>query len=203
MSLAQIRSGTHGAAHRRALTLVGPPFTDTFDTALDTANRWKGTTYSVSVVGGRLRVPCLSSGPQASTAAVFDLNSYDVWVQLPTVPSPGTGTKQTQLIIKSGSNSAAFNITGSTLGISMSLTGQSNTSVTYNSTNHQWLRFRMSGGNLLWQSSPDNITWTTLRTFAAPTWITGGLVAVVLTSSFYGSETTDTYAEFDNFCVAA
>lgn len=196
-----MRGGVIAGARRRTVAPATPPVVDTFDTTVDTTTKWTGTTYGVSVISGRLRVPCLSSGPQASTAASFDLNSYDVWVQIPTVPAPGTGTKQTQFIIKSGSNSAAFNITGSTLGIAMALTGQSNTSVTYNSTSHQWLRFRLSAGNLLWQSSPDNVTWTTLRTFAAPAWITGGLVAVVLTSSFYGTEATDTYAEFDNFCV--
>lgn len=197
-----ISPGVIAGSRRRTVVVVGPPVTDTFTSAtLDTASKWKGATYGVSVVSGRARIPCSNTFPQMSTGAVFDLTKYDVWLQMPTVPSPGNGTKQTQFLIKSGSNNAMFNITGSTLGIALTLTGQANTSVTYNATNHQWLRFRVSGGNLLWQSSPDDVTWTTLRSFAAPTWVTGGLVEVVITSSYYGSETEGTYAEIDNFCV--
>lgn len=195
-------AGVVAGSRRRTVVVTTPPVVDTFTSAtLDTTSKWKGTTYGVSVVAGRLRVPCSNTFPQASTGAAFNLNLYDVWVQMPTVPSPGTGTKQTQFLIKSGSNSASFNLTGATLGIAFTLTGQANTSVTYNATNHQWLRFRVSGGNLLWQSSPDNVTWTTLRSFAAPAWVTAGLLEVVLTSSYYGTEVEGTFAEFDNFCV--
>lgn len=181
----------------------GPPVVDTFTAAtLDTATKWKGATYGgLSIVSGRLRVPCSNSFPQAATGAVQDLTKHDVWVEVPTLPSLGNGSKQTQFLLNKTSNYAGFNFPGTTGSIALQLTGQTTTYVTYNATAHRWARFRLSAGDLLWQVSPDNVTWTTVRTFAAPAWITGGLVDAVLSSSYWGTETEGTFAEFDNFCA--
>jgi len=40
------------------------------------------------------------------------------------------------------------------------------TTLTYNATNHRWLRITNTGGNWLWETSPDGTTWTTRRTKA-------------------------------------
>lgn len=49
--------------------------------------------------------------------------------------------------------------------ISTSMT-TSHTAVTYNSTNHRWLRIRRQGGTIYFDTSPDNVTWTNLHTSA-------------------------------------
>lgn len=48
------------------------------------------------------------------------------------------------------------------------------TSTAYNSTAHRWLRLRheTAGNRMLWQTSPDGITWTTQRTVTS--WSTLG-----------------------------
>jgi hypothetical protein len=82
----------------------------------------------------------------------------------------------------------------------MNITGGPQVSVTYSAVNHVWFRFRIDIGFLLWETSPDKLTWTILRTYGVPSWMTqGNLVFVALNSGYYGAETSPGYAEFDNF----
>jgi len=197
-----VRGGVIASSQRRGAIITNPPISDTFSTTFSTTN-WAGNSYGVSTVSGRLRIPCTSSYPQAETAAVFDINLYALWIELPTVPVAGNGTTQTHFAIENSGRSslASFNLSGAPLSIAMQLTGSSTTFLTYNATNHRWLRFRLLSGNLLWEVSPDKITWTQIRTIAAPAWATAGSLRVLVDSSYYGTETAPGNAEFDNFNV--
>lgn len=166
-----------------------------------TLAKWNGSTYGVDIVSGRLRIPCSNSYPQAAIAASpgQDLTAYPLSVQMPTTPAAGTGTTQTHFNLSNGSNGVHFNLNGAPLNFSMGGSGLATSWLTYSATAHQWLRFRLSGGNLLWETSPDDATWTVRKTVTAPSWITSAPVGVTLDSSYYGTETTPGYAEFDNF----
>lgn len=50
---------------------------------------------------------------------------------------------------------------GSAGSVAESFTGS------YNATNHRWWRISESGGNILWDTSPDSVTWTNFHTAAA------------------------------------
>lgn len=69
-------------------------------------------------------------------------------------------------------------------------------SVTYSATNHAWWRMRTSGANLLWQTAPDGLVWTTRRTITAPSWLATSGQSVRL-EGFRNSGTASN-AFFDN-----
>jgi D-alanyl-D-alanine dipeptidase len=71
-------------------------------------------------------------------------------------------------------------------------------SITYSSTTHRWWRIMLSGGNWVWDTSPDAITWTNQRTSTAPSWATSGTTLSVALASHRDAGTND-FSEFDNF----
>lgn len=176
-----------------------PPITDTFSGAFSSTN-WAGSTYgSPANVAGQLQLPCTSGYPQAQTTKVFDLTAYPLRVQIPTMPAVGNGSKQTQFVIGDGTNTAFFIFQGTPTTIFTGGTGLSQTSaVAYSAASHQYFRIRLLAGNLVFEVSADDATWTALRSVAAPAWVTAGLLQVTLSSGYYGTETAS-YAAFDNF----
>lgn len=66
------------------------------------------------------------------------------------------------------------------------------TGITYNSTSHRWLRFRESAGTILWDTSPDGLTWTNQRSKSAGTSYT------TITPELYAESGSGT-ALLDNF----
>jgi PKD repeat protein len=198
-----LKSWTGSAWRVIGSNVVPYPFTDDFSTALNTTTKWlaSNTTAGATTVGGRLRVTCDSSYEQAGSDFKFDLTQYPVYVQIPTIPAPGAGTTQTQFILQGTTGSSVnFQLQSNPTVISMNITGGPQVSVTYSAVNHVWFRFRIDIGFLLWETSPDKLTWTILRTYGVPSWMTqGNLVFVALNSGYYGAETSPGYAEFDNF----
>lgn len=183
-----------------AAGLVGNPFTDAFAT-FDNVGNWPNSygASGPSIVGGRLRVVAGSEFSQAASANRFDLSVTPIWVQIPTVPAAGNGSKITAFTVAAAGNTAGFYIQGSTYGLYSQGTGITGTNVTYNSTTHQWVRLSLSAGNLLFEISADGTSWSTFQSVTAPAWITSNLLAVMLSTGFYGTETAGTFAEFDNF----
>lgn len=194
-----MRSATALRTSNKRPSLGGTPFTDAFVT-LDDAVKWPvsfGSTYP-TVVSGRIRIACAADYPQIGSAARFDLNVTPIWVQVPTIPAIGTGTRQIQFVITGTGGNAQFQIQWGSPSVFMFGTGiTGTTNVTYSSSSHQWLRFSLNGGNLLFEASPDDINWSTLRGVPAPAW-TNTLLSVQLNAGFYGTEVAS-FAEFDNF----
>src|SRR5690606_32997647 len=56
-------------------------------------------------------------------------------------------------------------------------------------------------GQVLWDTSPDGITWTNRRTITTPAWVTTGIDTVALDMSAHRDVGTADYAEYDNFNV--
>lgn len=183
-----------------------------FTTLVDNFNdniigpNWGNAYGGVSEVGGRARVP-LVAGTYAGyqTGRSWTLAGASVYFKFVTRPVASTGTDV----------SCNFLVTSSTDGTSIGfkynavtskLRMQSNVAyfdgaaleITYDPVAHLWLRLRETGGNVLWDTSPDGTTWTNRRTLATPAWVTSSIDTTAL--DFYGyrdAGTTD-YGEFDN-----
>lgn len=177
---------------------AGTPFTDDF-TTLDTTTKWPSS-YGVSVSSGQLVVPCTSSYPSLISGYDFNLATTSVWIGLLSLPAAGNGGTQTSFYVSDGTNTLGFQVGGGTTrNLSLIVDTVSTTSVTYDATNHKYLRIRTSGANVLLDGSPDDSTWTNIRTATTPSWATAALLKVQVSSGYYGTETAPGNAVFDNF----
>lgn len=69
-------------------------------------------------------------------------------------------------------------------------------SVAYNSSTHLWWKIRESGGRTYWETSADNVTWTTRASLTNPIAVTA--LRIVLFGVTYQAETNPGSANFDN-----
>jgi hypothetical protein len=193
--------GYSGQIYMNGTLYRNPSFADTFDSA----NSYWTYNAGAAVSGGQGVIPVNTSftGGINSTGTTVSLVGSTVSIELVQAPANGTNSNvyhwfQLASSLSSNVNDILFSVTGGTL---FCYTDESGTrtnraSVTYNPTNHKWLRFRASGGVVYWETSPDNVTWTTITSWTA----TFDL------SSFYmlngcGADFAGTYAPLiiDNF----
>lgn len=196
-----------GIVRHRTSGPVTPPMTDDFTGTFSTT-KWPNFSGSVSNVSGRLRIVPTTGFPQAASGQIFNLNSYPVWVQVPTIPAIGNGGIRTMFILSDAAytNQVYFQLEGSGTSRDIFLWGSpaptgvsGNAAPTYDAVNHVWWRFRIVGANLLYETSPDDVTWTAQRTVVAPSFLTSTLVRATLQCYFTGTEPSPGFAEFDNF----
>lgn len=187
-----------------------PAISDNFNAASFDTAKWSNVT-NASHVSGRLRVTPVAEGVgQPATAAVNNLTQAPIWVELPTLPvADPQHSVQFMLFSSDYANSASITVGGSPRSIYSFATGGDAggfmvAAGSYNATTHRWLRFVISAGNLLYQTSADGITWTTQRTVTAPAWMTAAPVRASLQAKL-GTSTNPSpgYAEFDNFNIYA
>ena len=155
-----------------------PSFSDDFnDNSFDTG-KWSpsmGTGFSFAETNSQLEISTTTSGDGAGI--VFSLSTYSIadksvtW-ELPTAPLNGVDTTvRVFCIVINGSNHyVGFELENTTINFRYNDGTNNDTSLTYNSTDHRWLRLVHSTGsnNMLWMTSPDGSTWTTRRTVS--TW---------------------------------
>jgi hypothetical protein len=100
-------------------------------------------------------------------------------------------------------NAVLFNVTGSTLSFLTRIAGVQSTlaSLTYDPVAHRWWRFTESIGNVVFQTSPDGVVWTTRATWT-PTWDISGVFASVGAGTG-ASPTGATPAVIDSFNLPA
>lgn len=171
---------------------------------------WTNNYGGASETGGRARVPCIAAtfaGYQ--TAKSYTLAGSSVFLSIPTIPAASTATTAT----------IVFGIIGATDGTNLQFTvnpvantlrAESNvaytdgaaTSVTYNATNHLWMRYREDGTNVYWDTSANGISWTNLRTLATPAWVTAGVNTVGLDMYSNRDAGTTDFGEFDNLNIS-
>lgn len=177
--------------------------TENFSATLNPAtwNAFGGAAAS----GGVGDVPCNSSyGAGIESVAVYDATSSAVFWKLVRRPSVGTGTTEgfgyVQGSAAPASNEAGFDVVGANLVLHSKTGGTvSDTSVTYSSTNHAWLRIRHDGTNLLWDGAPDSGgapgTWVNLRSITAPAWMSS--VKLFFGAGYFGTETSPVSMQID------
>jgi len=184
--------------------------TEGFDSQ-DTAKwEWDRGNLNQVATGSQLQLPVASGAGAVATIdtytkSLYDLTASAIFVKFVQPPNVGNGTTEAYFYLESksdGSDYIAWICSGGTMYCrQMVASTPSDTTAAYNATTHAWLRIQESGGNLLWDTSPDGINWTNQRTVAiAVGQITG--LAVQFYSSYFGTETTPGTAIFDSVNIA-
>ena len=138
-----------------------------------------------------MQVPCPSSYISLYSAERFDFDESALTAEVPVKGATGNGTVQTYISViapatgdkveiwRAGPNIGMYEKTGGVV--------TSNTYVPYDEAAMRWWRIRDDGGDVLWETSPDGETWTTLRRKQLAIERSG--VAVQLGCGYWGSET--------------
>ncbi len=185
--------------------------TDDFSGALDTVTKWPDSYGGPDTTGGQARVPCAHTAGVPDYAGINSAGAYTldtVFVKLTAAPANGgTVLASTALGVLAatpeGTSLACLVNTAAGVIRFESNVGYDDpgaTEITYNATDHAWVRIQRTGGNIVWSTSPDGTTWTTRRTLAQPAWTAGTDLAVLLES--YRDTGTNNFAFFDNLNVA-
>ncbi|WP_432130635.1 hypothetical protein [Streptomyces tendae] len=167
---------------------------------------WGDSYGGVTETGGQARVP-LVAGAYAGyqTGRAWTLAGASIYLKTPVLPAASTGTDVgVHFMITSPVEGTAigFKINRVTAKLRM----QSNVDyfdaaaveITYDATNHLWLRLREDGTNVYWDTSPNGSTWTNRRTLATPAWITAAVdTCAVDLFCFRDAGVTD-FAAYDN-----
>lgn len=180
---------------------------DDFDTD-QIATLWVGSFGTPTIVNGRARIITDTSYRALQSSAAYTFNNSYVFVQA-FMPVAGGATTEAfaELSIQSGTagTDIVFSYNAVTGNLTMSnrtaYFDPGSTTLTYNATNHRWLRLRIVGGNILWDTSLDGLTWTNRRSVAASAWATSGTTLAVMIQS-HRSDGTNDFCEFDNFNFA-
>lgn len=170
-----------------------------------TASLWPGSFGSYSCVNGRMRIQVDTGYNAIQSNQVYTVNGSFVFFQA-FMPSLGGATVQAfmECLIQSGTagTDLVFNYDAFTGNLTMANRAgyfdAASVTLAYSSTNHRWLRIQVTGGNALWDTSPDGITWTNRKTAAAPAWVTSGTTLYVTIQAHRNDGTVD-FTEIDNF----
>lgn len=158
--------------------------------------------------GGRARVACSTSYNAYASAETYRLRESHVHVRMwPPAAGGAVAEAWAQLLVQTQTlgTDAIFEVSAITGNLIMaSRTGYfdpAQVAITYDSVAHAWLRIRETGGNLLWDTSPDGSTWTNRRTSTSPAWVGDTTLQVQLIAHRDGG--VDDFAEFDSFNTGA
>ncbi|MFD5221363.1 hypothetical protein ACFWMH_27360 [Streptomyces tendae] len=167
---------------------------------------WGDSYGGVSETGGQARVP-LVAGAYAGyqTGRAWTLAGASIYLKTPVLPAASTGTDVgVHFMITSAVDGTGigFKINRVTAKLRM----QSNVDyfdaaaveITYDATNHLWLRIREDGTNVYWDTSPNGSTWTNRRTLATPAWITAAVDTCAVDLFCYRDAGVTDYAAYDN-----
>jgi hypothetical protein len=181
--------------------------TDTFTSSIDA--KWTST-GSVTATGGRARMPCTTTLATLYTATPYEIQGAQVAFQVPTLPGVGGGSGAAfSAYLSAGPTVSTTNLEINYQPGTGNLVFRSNiggadaspTTIAYNSTSHQWWRFRESGGSILMETSPDNSSWTTQRTVTVNAqWMRLG--TLIFYAECQRSSGTNDFAELDNFNIS-
>ncbi|MBL3664541.1 hypothetical protein JL475_00575 [Streptomyces sp. M2CJ-2] len=177
------------------------------DNAIDPA-KWPNNYGGPTEVGGRARVPCTAGYAAYATAATYWLNGSSLYCRLyPPAAGGATTEAWAQILITSttAGTDVIFEVNTVTGRLVMAARAAyadaAQVSIPYDPVAHAWLRVRETGGPLLWDTSPDGITWTNRRTLAtSPAWVANTNLQLQLIS--HRDSGINDYVEFDNVNVA-
>jgi hypothetical protein len=182
-------------------------FTDDFSTA--DAAKFVYSEVTGVTAAGQLSIPVASTYKALRSTNAYNLVGSGASVRVVQRPNVGSGGTEAIFSIvqaRSGTdpdNSVDFNINGTNLLMRAftASSSSSNTSITYDATAHAWLRIRELAGSILWDTSPDGVTWTNRRTRVND--IAVWAMRVRFLVGYFGTETTPGTAVFDDLNLAA
>lgn len=149
----------------------------------------KWTVNAATIVGGELAVRCnhTAGAPTyafATSVEGFTWSGSYLFAKVPGMPAvAGVSTANAQMWVMDSAPAdtvARLGFEYRAAANALDCIGQSGatyapigttTTLTYSATTHAWLRINHTGTAIVWQTSPDGVTWTTRRTLATvPTW---------------------------------
>ncbi|MFM9602682.1 hypothetical protein [Streptomyces turgidiscabies] len=193
--------------------LAGVPFgalSDTFNDNVVDPVKWPDSydPGGYSETGGRARVACTTAYNAYASAEAYRLRESGVHVRMwPPAAGGATAEAWAQLLVQTITlgTDAIFEVSAITGNLIMAVrTGYfdpAQAAIPYDVTAHAWLRIRETGGQLLWDTSPDGVTWTNRRTATSPGWVGDTDLQVQLIAHRDGG--VDDVAEFDSFNTGA
>lgn len=144
---------------------------DTLNTSL-----WSGSYGDPDEAGGRARIPCTTGYAGLKSGSSYTLTGSGITIRLhPPVPNGAASAAASCLVLTStGGTDAGFIVDSAQTAVGLYLReGYADGGavfLTYNATDHAWLRFREDAGTLYWDTSPDGVDWTNRRTATTPAW---------------------------------
>jgi hypothetical protein len=169
------------------------------------ATLWPGSYGGPTVTNGRVRIDVNTNynGIQSDVTYTFN-NSYVFWQAFMHAAGGATVEAFFEVLIQSGTGGTdimfAYNAVSGNLTMAnrVGYNDAGQVTLAYNSTNHRWCRMKITGGNILWDTSADGIAWTNRRTTAASAWTTSGTTLYVTAQAHRNNGTND-FVEIDNF----
>ncbi|MFJ6566225.1 hypothetical protein ACIQNU_02305 [Streptomyces sp. NPDC091292] len=191
---------------KRIGILAGKLTDDFADGVVDSA-RWPESYGGVTETGGRARVPCGLDYAAYASGKAYRLTGSQVLCRLYPATGPGgVAEAWSQVLITTltaGTDAVIeYNGIAGTLAMSsrVGYFDPDYLAIPYDPVAHAWVRIRESGGSLLWETSPDGVTWTTRRTSVSPGWVSDGTLQVQLIAHRDGG--TPDFAEYASFNAA-
>lgn len=188
----------------------GATFSDNFnDNSIDTA-KWNNGSYGIGAIseaGGVAVATCPVAGGTGggvwATDNTYDLTNKEVKVKVPQVANTATNAKTALSLEIDSINALQIVQRNGTLYFYRLVGGSeiATASVAYNASTHLWWKIREYQGFIYWETSADNITWTTRATLQPPIVITG--LRLILYAVTYQAETSPGSANFDDFSYDA
>jgi hypothetical protein len=169
------------------------------------ASLWSFSFGAVSVTNGRAQIPTDTGYAALQSDATYTFNNSYVFAQM-FMPAAGGATTEAfaELTIQSGTGGTDIIFGYNAVTNLLTMANRAGyfdggaTTLAYNSTTHRWLKMSITGGNILWDTAPDGLTWTNRRTAAASAWATSGTTLYVMIQSHRNDGTND-FAEVENF----
>lgn len=145
-------------------------FSDQFNqTTLNTTNWLQflagSATMTYGTTGAQVNYPASSTAStdgDLTSNLMYSLIGAAAYVKVLSIPSIITNADAVMWLRFDANNFLRWVVEAGTLYAQYSVAGVTTTpfSVTYSATTHLWWRIRESGGNTLWDTSADNVTWT-------------------------------------------
>jgi len=170
-------------------------------TVIDT-NKWtaNGTTSYLQQLDGQLIMTptALTSGYCAVDSGLYDLTGSYVMVKNESLVS-GSSTEQQLIVEIDEPNKIVIFYSNGGMVCRKTVAGvNDDTYPGYDASRDIWWRIRESGGTIYMETSPDSVTWTTLRSFVNPFAVTS-LLCILQAGNYDNTVATPNRAVFSRF----
>jgi hypothetical protein len=138
---------------------------------------WSGSYGDPTESDGKAHIPCSTGYAGLKSGSAYTLAASSVFLRLHAPdPTGATSAAASVFVLSSvGGTDAGYIVDAAqdALGLYLREGYADGTAVflTYDNTDHAWLRLRETTGTLYWETSPDGFAWTVRRSAASPAWL--------------------------------